>query len=63
MTNETVYRLNPEQLDAVRKKAGLHLSINSNTTPLEAGAQIGMARVIQVLQEGFTVAGKTADNG
>lgn len=50
-----VMTLHPSQLAAVRQKAGLSLSVNSNTTPLEAGMQLGMARVIQILQDGFTV--------
>lgn len=57
MTEKVVKRvmtLHPNQLDAVRKKAGLSLSVNSSTTPLEAGMQLGMARVLQILQEGFT---------
>lgn len=53
--SDKIYTLDQKQLDAVRKKAGLTHSVNSNTTPLEAGVQIGMARVIQILQEGFTV--------
>ncbi len=47
--------LHPSQLAAVRRLAGLALSVNSNTTPLEAGVQLGMARVLHILQEGFTV--------
>ncbi|UGL61175.1 hypothetical protein P4_00022 [Xanthomonas phage P4] len=47
--------LHPNQLAAVRKLSGLSLSVNSNTTPLEAGMQLGMARVLNILQEGFTV--------
>ncbi len=47
--------LHPNQLAAVRRLAGLSLSVNSNTTPLEAGMQLGMARVLNILQEGFTV--------
>ena len=53
--DKTIYILDPKQLDAVRRKAGLALSVNSSTTPLEAGMQIGMARVLHILQEGFTV--------
>ena len=47
--------LHPNQLAAVRKLSGLSLSVNSNTTPLEAGMQLGMARVLNILQEGFTL--------
>ncbi len=47
--------LPPKQLAAVRRLSGLSLSVNSNTTPLEAGMQLGMARVLNILQEGFTV--------
>ena len=47
--------LHPNQLAAVRRLSGLSLSANSNTTPLEAGMQLGMARVLNILQEGFTV--------
>ncbi|ASZ72030.1 hypothetical protein HOR91_gp31 [Xanthomonas phage phi Xc10] len=47
--------LHPNQLAAVRRLSGLSLSVNSNTTPLEAGMQLGMARVLNILQEGFTV--------
>lgn len=47
--------LHPNQLDAVRRKAGVSLSVNLNTTPLEAGFQLGMARVLDILQQGFTV--------
>jgi hypothetical protein len=52
---KTLFRLEPRMLAAVRKQAGLTLSANSNTTPLEAGVQIGMARVLHILQEGFTI--------
>lgn len=52
---QVVHRLSPELYAAVRKKAGLALSINSNTTPLEAGMQIGMARVLDILREEFTL--------
>lgn len=50
-----IHRLSPDQLREVRKRAGLALSVNSNTTPLEAGVQLGMARVLDILREGFTV--------
>ena len=50
-----IYRLDPKQLAAVQRQAGSVISVNSNTTPLEAGVQIGMARVLRILQEGFTV--------
>lgn len=50
-----IYRLDPKQLAAVQRQAGSVLSVNSNTTPLEAGVQLGMARVLRILQEGFTV--------
>lgn len=56
-----IYRLDPRQLAAVQRQAGSVLSVNSNTTPLEAGAQLGMARVLRVLQEGFTVETNTTD--
>lgn len=59
---KTLYRLDPQALAAVRKKAGLILSVNSNTTPLEAGVQIGMARVLDILQEGFTISGSLTLN-
>lgn len=58
MENEKVaiiHRLSPEQLREVWKRAGLALSVNSNTTPLEAGVQLGMARVLDILREGFTI--------
>lgn len=57
MTEEvkTLMTLHPKQLAAVRKLCGLSLSVNANTTPLEAGVQLGMARVLHILQEGFTV--------
>lgn len=54
-TTKTIYRLDQKQLAVVRQKAGLALAVNSNTTPLEAGMQLGMARVLHILQEGFTV--------
>ncbi|QGH45060.1 hypothetical protein [Bacteriophage Titan-X] len=47
--------LHPKQLAVVRQRCGLALSVNSNTTPLEAGVQLGMARVLDILREGFTV--------
>lgn len=53
-----IYRLSPEQLDAVRRKAA-GISINSNTTPLQAGFQLGVHHVLDILREGFTVAGST----
>lgn len=59
----TIYRLDQEQLSAVQRKAGLSLSVNSNTTPLEAGVQIGMARVLDILREGFTVSGSVTPSG
>lgn len=52
---KTIHRLDPTTLAAVRQKVGLSLAVNSATTPLEAGMQIGMARVLHVLQEGFTI--------
>lgn len=52
---QKIYVLDPKQLAAVRQRAGANLSVNSNTTSLEAGMQIGIARVIHILQEGFTV--------
>lgn len=55
MDEKTLMRLDPSQLAVVRKQAGLSLSVNSNTTPLEAGMQLGMARVLHILQEGFVV--------
>lgn len=63
MSEKTIYTLDQNQLAAVRKKAGLALSVNSNTTPLEAGMQLGMARVLQILQEGFTVENKNPNGG
>lgn len=56
-----IHRLSPEQYKAVRQRAGLNLSANSNTTPLEAGVQLGMARVLDILREGFTVEHKTPE--
>lgn len=56
---KTIYRLDPRQLAAVQRLAGSILTVNSNTTPLEAGLQIGMARVLRILQEGFTVESST----
>lgn len=57
MTEKTkvVMRLHPDALAAVRKQAGMALSINANTTPQEAGFHLGMARVLDILREGFTV--------
>lgn len=54
--------LHPKQLAAVRQRSGLTLSVNSNTTPLEAGMQLGMARVLNILQEGFTVEDSSVSN-
>lgn len=50
-----VMRLHPEALAAVRKQAGMSLSVNMNTTPQEAGFHLGMARVLDILREGFTI--------
>ena len=52
---KTVMRMHPDALSAVRKQAGMSLSINANTTPQEAGFHLGMARVIDILREGFTI--------
>lgn len=52
---KVIYRLDPTQLATVQRQAGSVLAVNSNTTPLEAGVQLGMARVLRILQEGFTV--------
>ena len=52
---KTVMRLHPDALAAVRKQAGMSLSINANTTPQEAGFHLGMARVLDILREGFTI--------
>lgn len=54
--DKIVHRLDPEMLAAVQRDAGQALSVNSNTTPLEAGFQLGVARVIEVLRKGFVVA-------
>lgn len=55
MEEKTLFRIDPSQLAVIRRQAGLSLSVNSSTTPLEAGMQLGMARVLHILQEGFTV--------
>lgn len=60
MTDEVkkVYRLDPDMLAAVRHKAqGGAIAINHNTTPIQAGFQLGVQHVLNILQEGFTVAG------
>lgn len=61
MTEGTIFRLDPSQLAAVRQKAGMGAgpTVNSNTTPQEAGYQLGMLRVLQILQDGFTVQHQT----
>lgn len=56
MTEGTIFRLDPTQLAAVRQKAGISLpTVNEQTTPHQAGFQLGMLRVLQILQDGFTV--------
>jgi hypothetical protein len=52
---QVTHRLSPELYDAVRRKAGFALSVNHDTTSLEAGFQLGMARVLDILREDFTV--------
>lgn len=48
-----VYRLDESQLEAVRRKASGTISINSETTPLQAGFSLGVQHVLNVLREGF----------
>lgn len=61
MTQEVkvIHRLDPKQLAAVRHAVAGKVSINSNTTPLQAGFQLGVQSVLNTLQEGFTVAVQT----
>ncbi len=53
---KVVHRLSPDQLDAVRRQAAGNISINMNTTPLQAGFQLGVQHVLNVLRDGFTTA-------
>lgn len=53
--SKTIYRLDEDQLDAVRQAAGLTYSVNPNSTPLEVAFQLGAGRVIEILRKGFTV--------
>lgn len=50
-----LYRLDESQLEAVRRQAGGSISINSNTTPLQAGFALGVQHVLNTLREGFVV--------
>lgn len=54
-TMTTLHRLSPDQLDAVRRAVGGAIAINQNTTPLQAGFQLGVQHVLNVLQSGFKV--------
>lgn len=56
-----VNTLSQAQYDAVRRQVLGKISINSNTTPLEAGFQLGVQSVLNVLREGFTRTGQTPE--
>lgn len=57
MPTETIlHRLDPSALAVIKKQCAAGITINSNTTPLQAGFQLGVQHVINVLQEGFTTA-------
>lgn len=58
-----IHRLDPKQLAAVRQAVAGKISINANTTPLQAGFQLGVQSVLNVLQEGFTVSVPTPPRG
>jgi len=51
---KTIHRLSPETLAAVRQQAGGQISLNHNTTPTQAGFQLGVQHVLNILQQGFT---------
>lgn len=61
MSNETkvIQRLSPEALAAVRHRVAGVITINANTTPLQAGFQLGVQHVLNTLQEGFTTSHQT----
>lgn len=54
---KNVIRLHPEELRKLRKQLGGEGidHVNDKTTPLQAGFQLGINRVLNVLQEGFTI--------
>lgn len=58
---KTIHRLSPDQLDAVRRAVAGTISINSNTTPLQAGFQLGVQHVLNALRDGFVTAVPTPD--
>ena len=61
MSSETkvIHRLSPDQLSAVRKAVAGVITINGNTTPIQAGFQLGVQHVLNTLQEGFTTSHQT----
>lgn len=57
MSQEAIlHRLDPAALASIKQRVAAAISINHNTTPLQAGFQLGVQHVLNVLQEGFAVA-------
>jgi hypothetical protein len=56
MSNETeLFRLRPEHIERIRRKAGGDAinTVTATTTELQAGFQLGVNRVLDILREGF----------
>jgi len=52
---QLITRLNPEVYAELLKKLPVSLHVDSDTSPMQAGFQLGMARVLQELREGYVV--------
>jgi hypothetical protein len=50
-----VVRLEQSMLDKLSKTVAAHTIVNQQTTELMAGYQLGMQKVLNALQEGFTI--------
>ena len=60
MSNETiteVYRLRPADLERIRKQVGGDAvnTVTATTTELQAGFQLGINRVLDILRQGFSI--------
>lgn len=52
---EVVVRLEQAVLNDLRKKVNASALVTSTTTDLQAGFQLGINHVLNVLQEGYTI--------
>lgn len=51
---ERKVRLDPEELDALRRRLP-RPAVTADTTPLQAGYQLGVQQVLELLRDGWTI--------